>query len=329
MAGMTWGTYKPKNNDFSKKLSLKKDEQARVCFLEQEPEMIYVHSFEKVVTGPDGKPIITKDEWPDGGERINVKTEYAGKLLCLGKAEVVQESGADPENCSACAAHIENPGALKKPTMRVLGHAFKYATKSGSFSPTKPFSGSLVVWDLTEKRFAQLNEIFLEHGTLASKDLLLGPCELEKMQKFDIAVGNGDAAWLATDASRAFVQETLEDGRVESLASVAGKTPTAFEMDVKVKEVVRAYNHAYGIQSSNPSYDSILGTSNVSAIAAQADSPATPASPASAVDDYVPDTDDAADEAPATAVPAPAEETAKKTDATPSLDSLLAGFKKS
>lgn len=264
MGQITWGSYTPRNTNRVRKLMLEKDEQARVCFLDTAPRTAYVHTFEKVITGANGKPIIKMDEWPDGSPREVVKTEYAGKFRCLGDEEEIQTSGADPENCAACRAHIQHPNAVKRPVMRVLGRVLKYNTREGSFNPTKPFSATLLVWDLTEKRFGEVNDIFLEHGPLAKKDLLLGPCDNKQMQKYTISVGNGEAAYLATKETQRYVVELLEEEKIENIMDVAGKLPSAFEMEQKVQEVVRAYSHAFGQDpSGTEGYDSQIGESNV------------------------------------------------------------------
>lgn len=265
---ITWDTFQPRAVSNIKKLSLDKEEQARVCFLQQRPQLVFVHSFEKIVTGPNGKPIEVKDTWPDGSERVKVKTEYAGKLRCLGDEDVVSDAGADPENCPACRAHIENPSAVKAAQRRYLGHVLKYSTKPGSWNPSKPFAAQLLVWDLTENRFGQLKDIYDEHGPLPDKDLLLGPCENKQMQKYNIQVGGEKALWKNHEE---YVTELLAEEKMDDLASVAAKKPSAEEMRIKVSEITRAYNHAYGVTSGAASYESIIDSSNVSDLAASAE----------------------------------------------------------
>lgn len=252
---ISWGTFKTRSNSAARKLSLDKGEQVRASFLDKSPRMVFVHTFEKVITGPDGHPVEIKDEWPDGSPRTKVKTDYAGKLRCLGKEDVVDASGADPENCPACRAHIRNSNAVRAPQRRFLGHVLKYNTKPGSFAITKPFSASLIIWDLTEGRFNQLKSLYDEHGDLSKKDLLLGPCENKQMQKFDIQIGSGDAEWTKNSD---YVSELLREERIDDVEAVAGKLPTEFEMNEKVNEIVRAYNHAFGISSGSSSYESLL-----------------------------------------------------------------------
>lgn len=257
MGQITWGNFTPRASNRVRKLMLEKDEQARICFLEPAPVSVYIHTFEKVVTGPDGKPIVKMDQWPDGSPREEIKTEYAGKFRCFGDEDEIQRSGADPERCPACRAHIQNPNAVRKPTLRILGKVLKYSTKDGSFTLTKPFSAQLLVWDLTEKRFSDLNEIFKEHGPLNQMDLLLGPCEIKQMQKYTIVPGKGEAAYLQNDDTKAFVKELLQEERIDNLQEVAAKLPSEYEMEQKISEVVRAYNHAFGTGTGD--YQSVLG----------------------------------------------------------------------
>lgn len=258
---ISFDTFKAKNTANINKLSLDKDETARVCFLQQSPQLVFIHSFEKIVAGDDGRPIEIQDgNWDDGRPRIKNKTEYVGKLRCLGNEEAVQEYGADPDNCPACKAHIENSNAVKAPTMRILGHVLKYTTKPGSAALANPFGAALLVWDLTAGRFAQLKAIFDEHGSLAEKDLILGPCENKQMQKFTIQVASGDASWKKSKETQDYTKVLLEEGRVEDLASVAGKKPTMFELESKVSEVVRAYNQANNITTQSATYATLLNS---------------------------------------------------------------------
>ena len=57
------------------------------------------------------------------------------------------------------------------------------------------------------------------------------------------------------------------------IESVAGKLPSKFEMDAKVSEVVRAYNHATGSGNGSGNYQSLLGADN-SSVSASGDKPA-------------------------------------------------------
>lgn len=254
---VTFGSYKPRNTNTVKKLSLDAEEQVRVSFVEPAPTMVFVHNFEKIVTDSDGNPIVVHGTWPDGRPRESFKAEYAGKFACLGDFETVDAAGVDPENCEACRAAVDNPNAFKKPTRRFLGHVVKYSTKPGGWSLSNPFSASLIVWDLTEKRFNEINDIYEEHGDLKKVDLLLGPCTNAKMQQYTIKAGSGKAKWMETEDNIKYITTLLDNERVEDLAAVAAKKPLPYEMKQKVTEVSRAYNDAFNVEEE--SYESLIG----------------------------------------------------------------------
>lgn len=314
---INFDTYKPRAVNRYTKLSLDKDEQVRVSFLTQSPQLVYVHNFEKVVVDDQGNPIEIDDKWPDGTPNRRAKTTWAGKLRCLGQGEVVQSTGADPDNCPACRAHIETSAAVKAPVARIIGQVLKYKTKPGSFTPSKPFGAELVIWDLTTKRFSQLMSIYEEHGDLSGKDLLLGPCENQTMQTYTIAAGNGVAHWRQDENDQRYVMELLAEGKVDDLADAAGKLPSEFEMETKVNEIVRAYNHAFGKGTS--SYSSLLSSDNVDSIAKQADVPAPTPAPAPVVEQVKEEEPVAADTTVETEAP-------KTVEATTSLEDMLRSF---
>lgn len=240
-----FNTFTPRSTQRIPKLMLEANETARVCFLDPRPRQVFVHTFETVKTDEFGQPIVVHGKWPDGQPRESIDTDYAGKLRCLGSDDVLMASGTDPENCPACAAHIANPAAVKAPTRRILGQVLKYNTRPGTATPSTPFSATLVVWDLTEKRFEQLVSIYNEHGDLKAKDLILGPCENKQMQKFTIQPGGDKAHWISSETNQQFVKSLLEQESFEDIESAAGKLPTNTEMRIKVNEIVRAYNHAF------------------------------------------------------------------------------------
>ena len=149
---------------------------------------------------------------------------------------------------------------------------------------------------------------------------MLGPCENKQMQKFSIQPGSGDAYYLSDPSFSEYVAELLKEGAVEDLESVAGKLPTTFEMETKVKEIVRAYNHAFGISTGNSNYQSLLAPAQASQVAksadvAEASSPATPVSPVSQASSQSPVSPES---------PAEVEE----QDSTKSLEDLLANIGK-
>lgn len=254
---ITWGEYKPRTRQITKKLTLEAGEQARVCVLGN-LHQVWVHSFDKIVTDERGRVIEVHDTWPDGQPRVSPKTEYAGAYRCLGNVDVLNSSQSDPENCPACAANIENANAVHAPKPRYITKVLKYRTKPGTFNVAKPFAAELIAWNLTDKRADTLKSIYMEAEKQPSTvDLLLGPCENKSYQKYDIRAGSGEAAWLE---HKDYIKELNEDSPMEDLASVAAKLPSHEEMRLKASEIVRAYNHAYGKGVSSADYDSLLGS---------------------------------------------------------------------
>ena len=250
---ITMDQYKPRSTARVNKIILDKGEQARIALLSQGPTLVFVHGFDKVVVDEYGKPIIKQEEWPDGTPREVIKTDYAGKFRCLGNEDVVSETGADPENCPACRAGLENSNAFKPAQARYLFKVLRYQTKPGSFHTSKPFSAQIQAWDLTEKRFQTIVNIWENHGDITRKDLFLGPCELKQMQKYDIQLGT-DAEYLN---NLEYVKELVAENSIEDLPAVAGKKPGLEEMRIKVAEIQRAYDHAFNPKGS--SYQSIIG----------------------------------------------------------------------
>lgn len=319
---ISFNTFKARSSSRVNKLTLEKDEQFRVCFIEPRPQLIYVHTFEKVMAGDDGRPAMTEVTWSDGSTQERPKTSYEGKFRCLGNAEEVQRTGSDPENCPACRGHISNSNAIKPPTPRILANVLKYATKPGSFTPTKPFSAELLVWDLTEKRFAKLQALWEEHGDLNKKDLLLGPCTNKQMQTYDMAIASGDAVYLQSEPNQEYLKELLNESYNKDLADAAGKLPSEFEMQTKVNEIIRTYDHVFGTGGNSSSFGSLLEGMNSSA--------SSPASPATPVEAAAPPAPTPAPTSPKQEEPEEEPEAAPKVteeNATSSLDDLLASIK--
>lgn len=273
---ISWNSWKPSKVDYnSSKLRLEKGEKARISFLDPAPTAVYIHTFETVVLDEMGEPIIEEKNGLNGNTWEAPKTKYAGKFLCPGDDDERSSDGLAPESCPACRAHLSNPDAVKKPQQRILAHVLKYNVKPGGFTPAKPFSATLLVWDLTEKRFGTINQIFKEFQDedpeiedMAQFDLLLGPCESEQMQKYDIRPAPGDAYW-AANSHEEVVAEILKEQRIDDLSAVAGKMPLEREIAEKVNQVVREYNHAFNPGGVPSQEESILG-SNATQVARKA-----------------------------------------------------------
>lgn len=322
---ISFGTFKSRTTERVKKLSLEKDEQARVCFIEPRPQLVYIHSFEKPVLGDDGRPVVTIETRQDGSTWERTKTSYEGKFRCLGRTEEIMRTGSDPEECPACRAHISHSNAVRPPAARILANVLKYSTKPGGWAVTKPFSAELIVWDLTEGRFSKLQSLWEEHGELSKKDLLLGPCTNKQMQLYDVSIANGNAAYLESESHQKYIEELLEESYNKKLEDVAGKLPSEFEMQAKVNEIVRNYEHVFGTgvgSFQSLQEEAVAGLAASPKTPASAPSPETPASPASAPEVASPETP----VPPPTAEESPRKEKTSTEDATSSLDALLSSI---
>ena len=256
-----WNKFTPRSAQRTPKLTLEKDESARICVLDGAPTQTFVHQFRTLKVDPaTGKVEEEKGAWPDGKEFVRPKTEYAGKFRCLGDPEVLDISGADPDKCPACKAHVENPNAVQAATPRFIVKVLKYATKNGSTTPVKPFSASLIVWDLTEKRFAEIYALYQEHGNLREKDLILGPCENKAFQKYNINIAGGAHAYYMDHMEA--VEEIIKENPIDDPEAVAAKLPSFSELQIKVNEIVRSYNHAMGTGVGSSNYTALLDDSD-------------------------------------------------------------------
>lgn len=228
---------KSTNFDFPK-LSLKKDERARVLFVEY-PEVFYYHEMRAPEVDEHGVPIMgTATNRAGESYQIN-KMKFVGNPLCTGKEDTLEDEssgGIDPENCIVCAQVNKYPKRFAAPRRRYVAHVIRYRTASGSFNPTKPFSVELLVWAFADKKFNSLIDIAEEHGDLLKKDLLLGPCTNESFQNFDIQVGS-DALALQSEERAQLIRETFEGNKVADLSLVAGRRKEERFLVLDIKQV--------------------------------------------------------------------------------------------
>src|SRR5215471_13557343 len=147
-------------------------------------------------------------------------TTWVSSPICLGdKVRLRENKGIDVENCPVCAKAKEFPefvahGAFAPAKVRYAIPVMKYATHPGGWIVAEPFSMTLMVWAFTEGRFNRLDDLrkkLIDRGQLADPsvpsgsgqrpvgmgdvDLMLGPCEDQHMQKYNIDVAEGYSAW--------------------------------------------------------------------------------------------------------------------------------------
>jgi len=300
------------------KLKLKNGERARIVLLES-PSVEYVHTLQKPQI-INGVPQMVTEKRKDGTEYQDYKKDFMARPLCLGDFATLQKDGADPTNCPICALAKEHPDWVKNPQRRYAMHVIKYKTKTDGTLQT-PYSVEVVVWSFTDRIFNQIIDFKEEWGDLRSHDLLLGPCENETFQKFEINVG-AKAAWLEDDSRKALTAETFKENKIPDISIAIGA-----KKEVRwVNEDLAAITQAWTLIAGATTVDTeVLGGSSLSQDLSSLldDGPATPVAAAPAAEVAAPaaapvEAAPAAAEAPA----APSEPAAPATD----FDDLLAGL---
>jgi hypothetical protein len=221
--------HRPTSRDNFPKLKLVKDEKARIVFLE-DPTYNYVHTLRapKIVNGE----AITEEVEKGYGDNKTVVEDYVldfiSNPLCLGDEGLIKDKrGLDPKNCPICAAAQENPDIFRSPDKRYAVNVAKYATKPGSFELRSPFAVEIQIWGFSEFTWGKLFDIVsdLDDEDIKKVDLLLGPCEVEKFQKYDIRPSTKKAAYLAAKELTATTAETYKNNKAsdEDLDRACGR----------------------------------------------------------------------------------------------------------
>ncbi len=226
------------------KLKLKAGERARIAVL-QEPEMEYVHNFRKPVI-ENGKVKMETAKRRDGSEYQTEKMAFVRNPICRGDFSTLEEKGVDPKNCPACKMAQDNPDWMQAPKRRYAMHVIRYRTKSGSFAVADPFAVETLVWSFPDRIFNKLIEFGEElGGDLKKADLMLGPCENENFQKFDITIGQ-KAEWATSDETKRMVKATLQGGMIPDLKVAIGNDQTEHYMKQDLETIAEAWAQARG-----------------------------------------------------------------------------------
>lgn len=225
------------NYDYPK-MKLKNGERARIAVL-QEPEVQYVHNFRKPVIEA-GRPKMETAKRRDNSEYQTNVMKFIRNPICRGDFSKLEDAGIDPVNCPACKMAKEHPDWMAAPKRRFAMHVLRYRTKSGSFAVADPFAVETLVWSFTDRVFGKLVEYGEEVGDLKNADLLLGPCENEGFQKFDITIGT-KAEWQADDETRKLSARTLKGGLIPDLNVAIGNSQTEAYMKTDLEEIQEAW----------------------------------------------------------------------------------------
>lgn len=122
------------------KVTLKKDEKARLVVLDERPDGEIVHY---VTTGT--------------GE--NERFRY---YVCLGDRDIVKKQGNDPERCPACKAAESGFDAVRSAQRRFAFNVARYRTNAKG-EPTTPLSLAHQIWVISNDKYNQIVDTKKEH----------------------------------------------------------------------------------------------------------------------------------------------------------------------
>lgn len=225
------------NFDFPK-LKLKAGERARVVVMEN-PVINYVHTLRKPQV-INGVPQMVTETRRDGTEYQAHKKDFLSTPLCLGDFETLSKDGSDPKNCPICKMAQEHPDWVQAPKPRYAMHVVRYKTKAGGFDPITPYSIEVLVWAFAASVFNKIIEAKEEWGDLKSHDLLLGPCENESFQKFDINVGS-KGLWQEDEERKRLTLETFANNQIPDLDIATGSKKEARWIEEDLNQIRQSW----------------------------------------------------------------------------------------
>lgn len=194
------------------KLKLADGETARIVCLE-EPVMAYVHTLEKPQIR-NGQAVMEEKKRKDGTPYTKNAMKYVSSFLCLGDDDVMSERGVDPENCPACKASTRSD-EVKAPRPKYAMNILRYNTKPGSPEPASPFGVQVEAWVFSNQQFSQIRKLALEGWKLQEHDLVLGPCQDETYQRFEIVLSQR-AAWMESENNKKLSLTTFKENKAAS-----------------------------------------------------------------------------------------------------------------
>jgi hypothetical protein len=214
-------------------LKLGYGELARIVLLE-DPTFRYIHNLRAPQIN-NGKPVqVTKKKratraGDDGDTYTTWETDWIGRPFCLGREEILAETGIDKDNCPACK-RASDCNQVKPPERRFAVNVIRYHM-DGRGQPVVPFSCACIPWAFNEPTFDKLVGIAEEYaasGGLIGRDLRLGPCENKDFQKFDIQPGD-QAWWNLSEENKQRVVATFQANKKDEkeLEALCGREVSA------------------------------------------------------------------------------------------------------
>jgi len=228
------------------RLKLKVGERARIVCLEK-PTFTWVHTLRapKIVNGQANK-VVKKRK--DGTEYADWDMDFISRPQCLGDHGIIADDGFDAKNCPVCARSKDSEEALP-PERRFAMNVIKYNTKADG-TPVSPFGCASQVWTFTEGYYNKLYLIAQEHGGLAGRDLILGPCQVpEAFQKFDISAGARNL-WESEEDIRNTVLATHTNNKLETdqLETACGRRAESRWLKKDIESIAERWRIAHGDQ---------------------------------------------------------------------------------
>jgi hypothetical protein len=229
------------------KLKLRHGERARINFLQEEPLADYVHVFRAPVI-INGKAETEQVEQRDGMV-TRMKMAFIRQVICLGEYDVLKEKGVDSSGqCPACAASVKYSDAVPPPQRRFAANVLRYKCSPGGFAVAEPYQVEVIAWAFPQRTFDRLITLLEEQEpkNLRHHDLMLGPCENEGFQKFDIQM-SAKAEWLLSEERKKLTAEVWHSGQSENLGVFLGQRRSANEISEDVQVVLLRHRQAQGL----------------------------------------------------------------------------------
>lgn len=165
---------KPEGRAEFPRISLKKDETARICILSSKDWEVTVRHF----------------------------VERMGYINCLaiGNAKdeqdllKIEDEGGDPLNCILCDMSLREGSGVSRPFRRFAVRVLRYGTNPEGILTPGPLKFWLEIWIIDNGKYRQLRRIMEEWGALAQHDLSI-TCSDAQYQKISIDVKK-EAMWV-------------------------------------------------------------------------------------------------------------------------------------
>jgi hypothetical protein len=289
----------------------KKGDHIRLALAEPEPEFAWIHTLRRPKLSPVTGKLIYKTIDVGRGDNKEKKDvpdlDFVGTPICLGNLDVLEETGVDADHCPACKAALDYPDYFYKPERKFAVHVYRYACKGNSPSPVDPLSVTILVWRLSEKRYAKVVSVleeFAQNGDPMTVDLILGPCENVGYQNYEIA--GGSTCYLDQNPEdRKRAERTFESNNAGDLAAYCGRKAEPRFIRNDIQEILEKWKLAIsgGQEPEEPDFAGSLADSGSALL--ESATPAAKAPEAASLDE-LDDTVGASTEEPAKPAEKPA-----------------------